>query len=115
LSEIDQLENANKCYDELIKLNPNKHDYFFNKALLLIKLESYEEAITASNKVLELNPEYHGAYGKLGRNYFYYLLSIIFQNLFKGHVFYNLKKEMNLLLPCKKLLSLSRIKQFIMI
>ena len=64
--ELNQLNNAIECYNESIKLNPNKSDFYFDKALALIKSEKHEETIPILNKVTELDPKNHVAFGELG-------------------------------------------------
>ncbi len=66
LSEMSQFENAIKCFDKLIKLDPGKSCYYFNKLCLLQSAERFEEAIHIINKMLELNANNDLYYGKLG-------------------------------------------------
>ena len=67
MNELNQLENAINCYDKSIELNPVESSLYYDKALMLIKLEKFKEAIPVLEKVIELDPKNHSASGELGR------------------------------------------------
>ena len=52
-----KLEDALYAYDKTIAINPEYPGVWFNKGVVLGKLERYAEEIHAYDKALELNPE----------------------------------------------------------
>nr|WP_172686776.1 tetratricopeptide repeat protein [Rickettsia endosymbiont of Ixodes pacificus]AKS10336.1 Tetratricopeptide repeat protein [Rickettsia endosymbiont of Ixodes pacificus] len=54
---IKQYEDAIKCYDKAIKLNPDDHHAYHNKALALASLGYDELFLEYYDKAMELNPK----------------------------------------------------------
>ncbi len=59
---------VNKLNDAIAK-SPNDTDLYFNLALAYDKLDRKDEMITAYEKIIELDPDYYGAYLNLGAYY----------------------------------------------
>ena len=59
-------EDAIKCYDKAIELNPNGTVAYNNKGNVLEKMQKYEDAIKCYDKVIELNPNGTAAYNNKG-------------------------------------------------
>lgn len=54
-------ENALTCYDQAIKLNPYFPGAWYNKGIVLFRLEKYQESIKAFDESLEIDPDYKKA------------------------------------------------------
>eukprot|EP01130_Rhizamoeba_saxonica_P010085 TRINITY_DN412_c0_g1_i3.p1 TRINITY_DN412_c0_g1~~TRINITY_DN412_c0_g1_i3.p1 ORF type:complete len:306 (-),score=97.50 TRINITY_DN412_c0_g1_i3:341-1258(-) len=65
-----EYEQALKCYTTAIKLNPQNHIYYGNRAAAHVYLQNYEQSIADSNEALRVNPQYARAYSRLGYAYF---------------------------------------------
>ncbi|MEQ8225750.1 MAG: tetratricopeptide repeat protein, partial [Candidatus Eremiobacterota bacterium] len=50
-------EEAVKCYDKALEINPKNIDVLTKKGTALIDLEDYEESIKCFNSVLEIDPK----------------------------------------------------------
>ena len=57
---------AEKFFLNVISLNPNFDDGYYNLANIYIKLEKEDKAIQNYNKVIEINRNYYKAYNNLG-------------------------------------------------
>ena len=75
LGKLGKHEEAIKCYDKVLELNPEDISAWFYKGYELGKLGKHEEAIKCYDKVLELNPNNERAWvnkgyelGKLGKH-----------------------------------------------
>ena len=64
--EAKNLEEANRCYSEAIRLDPKLNAAYNNLGALFSDLECYDEAEAAYRKAIELNPEEATAYSNLG-------------------------------------------------
>lgn len=58
LDDQKKYEEAIKCFDKLIELDPNNARVWYYKGVLLYKLGKYEEAIKCFDKTLQINPNY---------------------------------------------------------
>ena len=56
-AEAGNYEEAIRCYDEIIKLDPEDSEIYYDRGNTYSNLEKYEEAIQDFKKVLELDPE----------------------------------------------------------
>ncbi|MCP4124054.1 MAG: tetratricopeptide repeat protein [Bacteroidetes bacterium] len=65
----DQTDNAVGKLEDAIAANPNDPDLYFNVALAYDKLGKEEEMKAAYEKIIELAPDYHGAYLNMGAYY----------------------------------------------
>lgn len=54
------------CYEEAIKINPEKADYFSNKANALSELKKFDDAIITYNQAIKLNPKNENTYVNKG-------------------------------------------------
>jgi len=59
-------EAAIACYDQALKLKPDKHEAFYNKGTALSHLGRYEEAIACYDQALKLKPDKHEAFYNKG-------------------------------------------------
>jgi tetratricopeptide (TPR) repeat protein len=65
LYKADRFEEAIRCYDQALKLDPRNTGAWNNKGLSLSKLGRHEEAILSFKKAIELNPKYANAWYNL--------------------------------------------------
>lgn len=91
LYKAERYEEAIRCYDQALKLDPRKAGAWNNKGLSISKLGRHEEAILSFKKAIELNSRYVNAwYNKainedsLGRNYEAFLSYSSFLMLIMG-------------------------------
>jgi tetratricopeptide (TPR) repeat protein len=56
LLNLGNYEEAIKCYDKAIEIEPNNAEAWNNKGIVLGRLSNYEEAIACYDKAIELNP-----------------------------------------------------------
>jgi len=63
------LEEATEHYNQVLKLNPNLAEAYFNRGFAYDKLNQYERAIEDYNRAIELNPEFTDAYNGRGVAY----------------------------------------------
>lgn len=73
-AKAGDLSGAIASYDKAIALNPDAHEYWFNRGLTLFYLGYFNDAIASYDKALELKPDYYkcwynrgGALGELER------------------------------------------------
>jgi TolA-binding protein len=59
-------EDALKCFNEAITVNPNFAEAWYNKGVALGNLEKYEEALKCFEKAIAINPNYAGAWHNKG-------------------------------------------------
>jgi len=52
-----KFDEAIKCYDKALKINPGNDAFWYNKGLALEHLGKFDEAIKCYDKALEINPE----------------------------------------------------------
>ena len=62
----EEYEKAKKKFKEVIKLQPNFVDGYYNLANILLKLNNLEEAINFFIKTLDLDKNFYNAYFNLG-------------------------------------------------
>jgi tetratricopeptide (TPR) repeat protein len=56
LMELGRFEEALKCYNEALILNPKNDVFLSNKGVAFIELNRFEEAIDCLRKALIINP-----------------------------------------------------------
>ena len=61
-----ELEEAKKKFEEVIRLQPNFADGFYNLATIFLKLKKFDSAIFFFHKTLELDVNFYNAYFNLG-------------------------------------------------
>ena len=59
-------DQAIKCYDEAIRIDPNYADAYYNKGVALGNLEKYDEEIKCYDEAIRIDPNYAGAYYNKG-------------------------------------------------
>jgi len=58
LDHLGKPDEALKCYDKAIEINPNYAKAWFNKGIALSKLGRPDEALKCYDKAIEINPNY---------------------------------------------------------
>ena len=58
LEKVGRYEEAIKCYDKALEVNPQQTETWFNKGNSLGSLGRFEEAIKCHDKALEINPQH---------------------------------------------------------
>jgi tetratricopeptide (TPR) repeat protein len=66
LDGLRRFEEAIKCYDKALEINPRHVKAWTNKGLALVALRRFEEAIQCLDKALEINPGYDKAWNPKG-------------------------------------------------
>jgi tetratricopeptide (TPR) repeat protein len=66
LSELKQYEEAIKCLDEAIRLDPKDAFAYNNKGVALGNLKQYDEAIKCCDEAIRLKPKYAVTYNNKG-------------------------------------------------
>ncbi len=66
LGILKKHEEAMKCFDRIIELDPKHIIAYFNKGISLAKLNLENEAISYFDKVIELDSQYVNAYSNKG-------------------------------------------------
>jgi len=61
-SNSNEKEKALKIYDEIIKMENENSEAYFNKALILTKLQKYEEALRSYDSAIKIKPDFEEAY-----------------------------------------------------
>lgn len=59
LEKLEKYEEAIKCYDKSLEIEPNNPDAWRNKGNIAYKKDDYSKAIDCFNKVIELSPNNH--------------------------------------------------------
>lgn len=62
LIEFGKLDEAIQCFDEIIKINPDDSQAWYNKGATLELLEKYREAIECFDQVHRINPNHSRAW-----------------------------------------------------
>jgi tetratricopeptide (TPR) repeat protein len=73
LIELDRSEEAIKCYDHALEINPRLAEAWYSKGIALGSLGRSEEAIECYDRALEINPRFAEAWYNKGTalvNYF---------------------------------------------
>lgn len=63
---LNEFEAARKAYEELIKLQPNNPEGYFNLGITFKNLNKYQEAISALQKTINLDEQHVSAHNSLG-------------------------------------------------
>jgi tetratricopeptide (TPR) repeat protein len=66
LSRRGKLEEAVKCYQEVLKINPSHVDSRANLAVALLNLKRYDDALEEARRAVKEGPEYAVAHNVLG-------------------------------------------------
>ena len=66
LADQEKHEEAIKCYDKAIEINPKNDNAYTNKGISLAKQENHEEAIKCYDKAIEINPKNDSTYNSKG-------------------------------------------------
>jgi len=61
-----EYNEALKCYDKAIEINPNSANAWNNKGLALVLLSNYDEALKCYDKAIEINPNSANAWRNRG-------------------------------------------------
>lgn len=67
LEEMDKHEDAIRCYDLVLELNPDYFRALYNKAIALFNLKRYKEAISCCQRAIKINDHYFRPYHLTGR------------------------------------------------
>ena len=62
LGKQGKYEEAEKCYDEVIKIDPKYAKAWFNKGVALFNQRKFEEAIECNDEVIKIDPKYASAW-----------------------------------------------------
>ena len=66
LYKKEDYEEAIKCYDKALKINPKDIAPWFDRGVCFFSINNYEEALKCYDKVLKLNPEYTDVWFRKG-------------------------------------------------
>ncbi len=66
LHDLGKYQEAIKCYDKVIELEPDDYAAYYNKGLALHDLGKYKEAIDCYDKAIEIKLDYANAYQNKG-------------------------------------------------
>jgi tetratricopeptide (TPR) repeat protein len=66
LSNLGRNEEAIKCYNKALQINPRDASAYYNKGNALSDLGRNEKAIDCYDRALEINPQHGGAYNNKG-------------------------------------------------
>jgi len=61
LGELGKLEEAIRCFDEAVKIDPQDISSLYNKGFILHKLGKQKEALKYFNQVLEIDLDFEPA------------------------------------------------------
>jgi len=61
LGKVDEIEESNKCYDEVLDIDPNNKFALNNKAINLRRLGVFEEALELADRSLRIDPNFINA------------------------------------------------------
>ena len=67
LCDQGQFEEAIKCFDEAIRLNPEDKLVWFHKGLSLCELENYDGAITCFDEAIKIDSKFSLPWNNRGR------------------------------------------------
>lgn len=70
-SALNNYHDAEKAFEDYIKLIPDKANPYDSYAELLLKQGKYDESITQYNKAIEKDPLFNNAYVGIGNNYIF--------------------------------------------
>ena len=68
--QLLQFEQAKKCYEQAVKLNPKYHEAVNNLGTIYYAQKSYRRAISQYRKALKLSPDQASVHSNLGTAYF---------------------------------------------
>ena len=55
--ELDQLDEAVKCYDKALVINPDFAEAYSNRGRLMVGLKRLDEALASYERAIALNPD----------------------------------------------------------
>ncbi|HDN82730.1 MAG TPA: tetratricopeptide repeat protein, partial [Candidatus Altiarchaeales archaeon] len=61
LANLGYIQEALRCFDRAIELNPNLAQAWYNKGLVLFGLGKINESLSCANIALRINPKYENA------------------------------------------------------
>jgi len=61
LANLGYIQEAFRCFDKAIELNPNLAQAWYNKGLALFSLGKINESLSCVNSALGINPKYENA------------------------------------------------------
>src|SRR5215510_5452562 len=68
--QLLQLDKAQKCYEQAIKLKPNYHEAINNLGTVYYAKKSYRRAVSQYRKAIKLSPDQASVHSNLGTAYF---------------------------------------------
>src|SRR5215471_10640732 len=68
--QLQQLDKAQKCYEQAVKLNPKYHEALNNIGTIYYSKKSYRRAINYYRRALKLEPDQASMHSNLGMAYF---------------------------------------------
>jgi tetratricopeptide (TPR) repeat protein len=68
--QLLQLDKAQKCYEQAIKLKPNYHEAVNNLGTIYYAKKNYRRAVSQYRKAIKLSPEQASVHSNLGTAYF---------------------------------------------
>ena len=71
LRDLKQYQEAMDLYNQIIQLNPNYSNAYFNRGVAYDDLKEYKKAIADYTKAIELDPNYTYAYYNRGVAYYH--------------------------------------------
>jgi tetratricopeptide (TPR) repeat protein len=103
---MGEYESAMISLEEVVKLNSNSSEGYFNLGIVAKHMKEYENALKHYNRTLQINPKHAQAYNNMGTLY------ILIKGLFMG-VNYSMPKPSNALI--QQLKSIQAIIKLIII
>ncbi len=58
LERIDEIEESNECYDEILAIDPNNKFALNNKSGNLVRMGKFKDAIIIADRALEVDPNF---------------------------------------------------------
>lgn len=68
LIQTGQIDEALKCFESAIEINPDEYQAWYNKGTTLELLEKYEEAVVCFDEVNRIDPNYSRAWVLKGQS-----------------------------------------------
>ena len=68
-NELNKYDEAIKCFNDLLKIDKNFADAYFNLGIIYKKIKEEKKSILNYNKCIKINPKKFEAYNNLGNIY----------------------------------------------